>query len=226
MPAKPSRKAAKSPQPEIIVLAGVNGAGKSSIGGAYLRANAADYFNPDEVARQYQQANPGTDIKTANAIAWEMGKRGLEQVMQRGGVFAFETTLGGNTFTALLLKAAQAGAKVHIWYAGLATVELHLKRVRARVAKGGHDIPEAEIRRRWVQSHLNLIQLIPRVTSLRVFDNSVQADPTEGKCPLPSLVLEIAGKSLVFPTPEQLAATPAWAKPIVLAAYKHFTREQ
>lgn len=223
MPAKPSKKAAKA---EIIVLAGVNGAGKSSIGGAYLRANAADYFNPDEVARQYQQANPGMDIKTANAIAWEMGKRGLEQVVQRGGVFALETTLGGNTLTSLLLKAAQAGAKVHIWYAGLASVELHLKRVRARVAKGGHDIPEADIRRRWVQSHLNLIRLIPYVTSLRVFDNSVQADPSEGKCPQPSLVLEIAGKSLVFPTHEQLAATPSWAKPIVLAAYKQFAREQ
>jgi predicted ABC-type ATPase len=226
MPAKPSKKAVKPAKAEIIVLAGVNGAGKSSIGGAYLRANAADYFNPDEVARQYQQVNPGTEIKTANALAWEMGKRGLEQVMQRGGVFAFETTLGGNTLTSLLLKAAQAGARVHVWYAGLASVELHLKRVRARVAKGGHDIPEADIRRRWVQSHLNLIRLIPYVTSLRVFDNSVQADPSEGKCPQPSLVLEIAGKSLVFPAPNQLAGTPDWAKPIVLAAVKRFANEQ
>jgi len=220
MAAKAAKKSPKPAQAEIIVLAGVNGAGKSSIGGAYLRANAAGYFNPYEVARQYQQANPGTDIKTANAIALEMGKRGLEQVMQHGGVFAFETTLGGNTLMSLLLEAAQAGARIHIWYAGLSSVELHLKRVRARVAKGGHDIPEADIRRRWVQSHLNLIRLIPSVTSLRVFDNSIQADPLEGKSPLPSLVLEIAARSLVFPTPEQLAATPAWAKPIVLAAYK------
>lgn len=226
MPVKSSGVPGRSPQTEIIVLAGVNGAGKSSIGGAFLRTHGAEYFNPDEFARNYQQVTPGTDIKKANAVAWELGKRGLEQVMLRGGHFAFETTLGGKTFTALLLKAAHAGAQLHIWYAGLTSVELHLHRVKERVEKGGHDIPEVDIRRRWVQSHLNLIKLIPHVTTLRVFDNSVEADPVKGKSPLPILVLEIAEKALVFPPPHKLAATPAWAKPIVLAAYKHFAREQ
>ena len=207
---------------EIIVLAGVNGAGKSSVAGAYLRAHAADYFNPDEAAREFRQANPGADQKAANAVAWDLGKRGLERVIREGGTFAFETTLGGKTITSLLLRAAQAGARVHIWYAGLESVALHLKRVRGRVATGGHDIPEADIRRRWEQSHLNLIRLIPHVTTLRVYDNSTEADPHKGKAPAPRLVLEFAEKTLTFPPREQLAATPAWAKPIVLAAYKHF----
>lgn len=73
---------------------------------------------------------------------------------------------------------------------------------------------------------LHLIRLIPSVTSLRVFDNSIQANPSEGTSPLPCLFLEIAAKSLVFPRPEQLAATPDWAKPIVLAAYKHFSKQE
>jgi len=223
MPADQATGAATSPAPtEIIVLAGVNGAGKSSIAGAHLRAKAAVYFNPDEAARQYRKANPGADQKAANAVAWELGKRGLERVIRKGGTFAFETTLGGKTITSLLLRAAQAGARVHIWYAGLESVALHLKRVHDRVAKGGHDIPEADIRRRWDQSHLNLIRLIPHVTTLRVYDNSAEADPVQGNAPAPRLVLEIAEKTLTFPPLDQLAATPAWAKPIVLAAYKHF----
>lgn len=223
---EPETGTATPPLPtEIIVLAGVNGAGKSSIAGAHLRANAADYFNPDEAARQYQKTNSGTNLKSANAVAWEIGKRGLEQVIRQGGRFAFETTLGGKTIASLLLKAAQAGARVQIWYAGLASAELHLKRVRERVAKGGHDIPEADILRRWDQSHLNLIRLIPHVTTLRVYDNSAEADPVQGKAPAPRLVLEIAENALVFPPREQLAGTPAWAKPIVLAAYKHFSQQ-
>ena len=223
MPAEPETGAATPRRStEIIVLAGVNGAGKSSIAGAHLRANSADYFNPDEAARQYRQSNPGASQATANAAAWAIGKRGLEQVIEHGGRFAFETTLGGKTIASLLLKAAQAGALVHLWYAGLASPELHLKRVRERVAKGGHDIPEADIRRRWDQSHLNLIRLIPHVTTLRVYDNSAEADPAQGEAPAPRLILEIAEQALSFPPPEQLAATPAWAKPIVLAAYRHF----
>jgi predicted ABC-type ATPase len=225
MPAEPEAGATTPPSPtEIIVLAGVNGAGKSSIGGAHLRARAADYFNPDEAALEFRQANPGADQKAANAVAWEMGKRGLERVIREGGTFALETTLGGKTITSLLIQAAQAGARVHVWYAGLENVALHLKRVRDRVAKGGHDIPEEDIRRRWNQSHLNLILLIPHVTTLRVYDNSAEADPHQGKAPAPRMVLEIVDKALVFPPREQLAATPPWAKPIVLAAYKHFMR--
>ena len=73
-------------------------------------------------------------------------------------------------------------------------------------------------------SHHNLIRLLPHVTTLRVYDNSAEADPAQGEAPAPRLILEIAEKTLVSPSPEQLAATPAWAKPIVLAAYKHFAQ--
>ena len=64
------------------------------------------------------------------------------------------------------------------------------------------------------------------VTSLRVFDNSAEPDPMKGKSPLPVLVLEIAENALVFPPTEKLADTPAWAKPIVLAACKHAASER
>lgn len=213
---------AVSRRAEITVLAGVNGAGKSSIGGAYLRAQGAEYFNPDEVARAARTASPGLGQRDANAFAWQEGKRRLEAAIADRSAFTFETTLGGETITQLLVEAAALGAVVRIWFAGLESVELHLQRVAARVKKGGHDIPEADIRRRWVGSHANLIRLIPYVTDLRVYDNSVERDPATGAPPEPRLVLGIEAQRLTFPPADRLGDTPQWAKPMVFAAYRHF----
>ena len=207
---------------EITVLAGVTGAGKSSIGGAHLREHGAEYFNPDEVARTAMAASPGLGQRDANAFAWQEGKRRLEAAIADGSAFTFETTLGGETITRLLVEAAIQGAVVRIWFAGLESVELHLQRVAARVKKGGHDIPESDIRRRWVGSHANLIRLIPHVTDLRVYDNSVERDPATGAPPEPRLVLCIEEQRLTFPPADRLGDTPQWAKPIVFAACRHF----
>lgn len=215
---------AKKTQPvaEITVLAGVNGAGKSSLGGAMLRAAGAEYFNPDEVARAARVASPVLDQAAANAFAWHEGKRRLEAAIAHGTAFAFETTLGGQSITALLIKAAGQGAVIRIWFAGLDTVERHLARVAARVKKGGHDIPEIDIRRRWTGSHANLIRLIPHLTTLQVYDNSMERDPAAGRTPQPQLVLSIEDRTLVFPSAAEVSATPQWAKPIVFAAYQHY----
>ena len=58
----------------ITVLAGVNGAGKSSVAGAYIRAAGGDYFNPDEFTRSLLRQNPGLDPAEANSLAWTRGK--------------------------------------------------------------------------------------------------------------------------------------------------------
>ena len=203
--------------PHIYVLAGVNGAGKSSIGGAAFRAFGADYYNPNEAARAVMVANPGLTQADANAAAWHQGKRLLEQAVARRLDFAFETTLGANTIPRLLSEAASRGIDVHVWYAGLTSPELHIERV-ARVRKGGHDIPEADIRRRYQHSRLNLIHLLPQLTALRVYDNSAEADPAAGQAPAPGLVLHLDHGKIMGPT--DLSKTPQWAKPIVAAALK------
>jgi predicted ABC-type ATPase len=204
--------------PRLYVLAGVNGAGKSSIGGAMFRAAGADYFNPDEAARDLMAANPGLDQVKANAEAWHQGRRLLERAIRERKDFAFETTLGGSTMPRLLTQAASQGFEVRIWYVGLASPELHIERVRNRVRAGGHDIPESCIRRRWRHSRLNLIQLLPALTELRVYDNSFDADLTAGRAPRPVLVLHLDRGQIVGPP--DLSTTPEWAKPIVAAALK------
>jgi hypothetical protein len=115
------------------------GAGKSSIGGAMIRAAGADYFNPDEAARQILDANPGATIAEANSAAWLEGKRLLEHAIAEHGNFA--TTLGGATITKLLAKVMDAGIDVHVWYVALDSPELHIARVHARVSRGGSRHP-------------------------------------------------------------------------------------
>lgn len=198
------------------MLAGVNGAGKSSIAGAAFRDVGGEYYNPDEAARLILGANPRLTQVEANATAWQQGRRLLERAIAEKLAFAFETTLGASTMPKLLGAAADGGAEVRIWYAGLDTVERHIARVRARVRKGGHDIPEADIRRRFDNSRLNLIHLLPKLAALRVYDNSVEADPDKGRLPEPRLALHMdRGKIL---GPADLSHTPGWAKPIVAAA--------
>ena len=204
--------------PCIYVLAGVNGAGKSSIGGATLRAFGADYYNPDEAARAFIAANPGLSQTDANGAAWQQGKKLLERSIAERLHFAFESTLGANTIPNLLAGAATRGIEVRIWYVGLSGVELHLERVRARVRKGGHDIPEADIRRRYNHSRLNLIRLLPSLTALRLYDNSEEADPAKGRAPRPMLALQMERGKIAGPA--DLRRTPEWAKPIIAAALK------
>src|SRR2546427_12991111 len=84
-------------RPHIYVLAGVNGAGKSSIAGAAFRANGADYYNPDETARALRAANPALSQADANGAAWQQGRRLLEKAIAERLEFAFETTPGAYT---------------------------------------------------------------------------------------------------------------------------------
>ncbi|HXI24678.1 MAG TPA: zeta toxin family protein, partial [Pyrinomonadaceae bacterium] len=131
--------------PRIYVLAGTNGAGKSSIAGAMLIEEGVKYFNPDEAAALIADANPGIALEEAQSAAWYEGRRLLERAILERLDFAFETTLGGSTIAALLEKALSSGIEMRIWYVGLDRIERHIARVRARVEKGGHDIPEERI---------------------------------------------------------------------------------
>ncbi|MFG6433120.1 AAA family ATPase [Pelomonas parva] len=202
----------------IFVLAGVNGAGKSSVGGAALAAAGSPFFNPDVVAARLRQERPGLSTEQVNGLAWAAGRRGLEKALADGLTYAFETTLGGTSIAKLLLEGARSGAEIHVWFAGLATPELHLRRIAARVAAGGHNIPEAKVRERFDASRSNLVKLMPHLASLRVYDNSFEADPRAGKRPRPVLLLQMqAGRVVAHAA---LAVIPAWAKPLLAAALR------
>ncbi len=210
-----------SSHPTITVLAGVNGAGKSSIAGEFAETTPDFYFNPDTIARKIRTLHPDISLTLANAHAWQIGRSLLEQAIEERKDYRFETTLGGNTITRLLKDAARGEHRLHLWFCGLESPDLHLRRVRARVAKGGHDIPEEKIRERWNGSRENLIRLLPCIHHLRVYDNSTEADPAKGKPPCPVLLLEM--KRRIITAPADLSGTPDWAQPIIAAAIRLHT---
>lgn len=200
--------------PTITVVAGTNGAGKSSIGGAQLEAARAPFYNPDAETRELMAANPAMTLDEANAAAWGIGKERLEAAIESRSNFNFETTLGGATIARLLTKAHANGLRVRAWYCGLRDAELHIARVRARVLRGGHHIAEKKIRERFDASRNNLCSILPSIDELMLYDNSDDADPHAGRAPRPVQLLHFReGKIL------NLASTiPAWAKPIAAVA--------
>ena len=206
----------------IVVLAGTNGAGKSSVAGATVRRDGANYFNPDEATRRIRNLRPDVSEAEANIRAWEHGKTLLERAIEGRLAFAFETTLGGHTITALLEQALDEGLDVLVWFVGLDSPERHIARVKARVAQGGHHIPEEKIRERYDASRTNLLRLLPRLTELRLFDNSTEADPATGHTPEPLLVLHMKRGTITAMCPP--ADVPGWAKPVVAAALRPRSR--
>ncbi len=199
--------------PKIMVLAGVNGAGKSSLLGTMLREQDSDWFNPDAVAERLKLA--GWDQRMANARAWEVGKSRLVHAMASNDDYAFETTLGGNTIPSLIREAME-GHEVTMWFCGLESADLHIKRVANRVENGGHHVAADLIRARYERSRENLISLMDGLTTLRVYDNSVPLDEQNGGL---KLVLDL--RKGVISTPgnrEELRHTPEWAMPIVQRA--------
>ena len=101
----------KAQIPRIYVLAGTNGAGKSSIAGAMLIEEGVEYFNPDEAAELIRVANPGIPLHESQSAAWHEGRRLLERAIDERLDYAFETTLGGITVSALLEKAIEAESR-------------------------------------------------------------------------------------------------------------------
>lgn len=203
-------------RPRILVLAGVNGAGKSSIGGDMLHQAGIPWFNPDTFTRELVAAT-GSPLADANAAAWQEGLRRLNAAIAHGEDYAFETTLGGNTIAARLGDASESH-DVLMWFCGLDSPEHHMARVRLRVSHGGHDIPEAKIRERYRTSIANLVALLPHLSRLQVYDNSRDAAPGTPVAD-PRRLLQMEGGRIAWPTDaDTLRATPDWAKPILEAA--------
>ena len=151
-----------------------------------IRASGSEYYNPDEAAKPLIAANPGLEQVKANAAAWRQGKRLLERAITERLDFAFETTLGGGTMTRHPgrrggRRVSRCASSTSGWPARNSTSNGFPN----ASAAGGHDIPEADIRRRWRHSRINLVRLLPVLTELRVYDNSAAADPAAGEAPRP-----------------------------------------
>ena len=158
------------PAPRVVVFAGPNGAGKSTHADAILAALGIPTFvNADYIARGLA----GQRTETVAFAAGRIMLNRLHELAQAQADFAFESTLSSKSFHPFLLGLKAHGYHVAIYYFALSSSRLAQRRVKHRVALGGHDVPADVIKRRFGRSLQNFFQLYAGVADeWMVFDNS------------------------------------------------------
>lgn len=133
--------------PNVLVISGANGAGKSTLAPHLLRDTfgITDYVNADTIALGLSAFAPERAAMEAGRI---MLKR-LDELAARGRDFAFETTLASRSYVRRLKELQTRGYQVSLIFLWLSDADLAVSRVSERVKVGGHDVPEAVIRRRY-----------------------------------------------------------------------------
>jgi len=139
-----------------VIVSGPNGAGKTTFAREFLpnEAGCPVFINADLIAAGISPFAP-------EAAAVRAGRIMLEEIRahaRAGDSFAFETTLSGLMYARLIPQWQRQRYRVKLIYLSLATPELAVARVAARVAQGGHDVPEDVIRRRYIAGWRNFQQ--------------------------------------------------------------------
>ena len=158
--------------PRVVVFAGPNGAGKSTHAEAILASlRIATFVNADYIARGLSGGN-------TEAVAFEAGRIMLRRLRQLGQMredFAFESTLASLSFAPFLRGLKADGYRVAIHYFALASPFLAVRRVKLRVALGGHDVPTDVVRRRFGRSLVNFFCIyMPLADQWVAYDNSTR----------------------------------------------------
>ena len=156
---------------KLYIIAGCNGAGKTTASYTMLPEllHCHEFVNADEIARGLSPFNP-------DSMAIEAGRlmlRRINDLLEEGSDFAFETTLSTRTYQKFIDRAHERGYFVSLLYFWLPTPEQAIQRVAKRVSLGGHNIPTNTICRRYESSMRNLTSLyIPICDYWVIYDNS------------------------------------------------------
>ncbi len=162
--------------PRLYIIAGPNGVGKTTFAREFLPnyADCRNFINADLIAQGMSPFSPET-------AAFHAGRLMLGEInlfAKRRADFGFETTLSGRSHLHLIRQLKNQGYATHFFFLWVPTVELALLRVRGRVLKGGHDVPEAVVRRQFDRSIKNFLFHYRRLgDSWTLIDNS-EATPT------------------------------------------------
>jgi predicted ABC-type ATPase len=154
--------------PTLTVIAGPNGSGKSTLTSSIWFEGNANLIDPDAIARRLDADRPARSAIPAAREAILKCKRLLADQES----FVLETTLAGHGALGIVRKAKNAGYQTLLVYVALGDPELHIERVRLRVARGGHDIPDADIRRRYWRSLMRSPEALRLAEEAVVLDNS------------------------------------------------------
>jgi predicted ABC-type ATPase len=155
----------------LYIISGCNGAGKTTASYTVLPEvlDCKEFVNADEIARGLSPFNP-------ESVAIEAGRLMLQRIddlLAKDESFSIETTLATKSYINLVRRAQAKGYTVRILFFWLNSPELALQRIAERVIKGGHNIPEPIVRRRYVAGIRNLFNLfMGQVDYWDIYDNS------------------------------------------------------
>lgn len=170
--------------PTCWIIAGPNGAGKTTFALEYLPqvAQCSRFVNADLIAAGLSPLAPERELLAASRLFLKE----IETCITAREDFAFETTLAGRSYLKLVRRLHAESWRVELIYLALPSMEMSKLRVAERVAHGGHNIPVADIERRFARSLGNLLNTFSaQVDACRCFMNS---DAT------PELVFEQQGE--------------------------------
>lgn len=165
-----------APQPRVVVLAGPNGAGKTTAAEFILHDALAveEFVNADLIAKGLSVFDP----EAAGIAAGRLMLARLRELAAHHRSFAFETTLASRTFAPWIADLRrEQNFTFHVVFLWLPTSEFALDRVRQRVRSGGHDVPEATVRRRYQRGLVNFLNLYRPMADTWLCYDSSRASP-------------------------------------------------
>ena len=157
--------------PRVILLGGPNGAGKTTTAKRLLPdfLSLRAFVNADAIAA-------GLSAFAPDSVARQAGRlmiRRLQELARERADFAFETTLASRTFAPFLRRCRSRGYRVTVIYLWLESADLAVDRVSLRVRTGGHDVPEATVRRRYEAGWRSFLDLYrPIADEWQAYDNT------------------------------------------------------
>lgn len=138
-------------QPTLVIIGGANGSGKTTLAREFVALENSTYLGADEIARELNEAEPEkVAIDAARLFSQKFG-----EFLETRESLIVESTLSGLSLRKWIEKARSLDYAVKILFVYLSSPELCVQRVAARVAKGGHDVPEADIKRRFARANFN-----------------------------------------------------------------------
>ncbi len=137
--------------PRLVVVGGPNGSGKTTFALEYAHACGLDYLGADDIAAKLSPENP----LSARVQAGRLFLTELRNALAMRRSLVVESTLSGMGLSRLFHLAKESGYLITMVFITLDSPELCIARIRERVAKGGHPVPDDDVRRRFVRANSN-----------------------------------------------------------------------
>ena len=165
-------------KPELIIIAGPNGSGKTSITQKFLHhewAEGTTYINPDQIAKDlFGDWNNSESVLKAATYCSDL----REQCLKEKKSFVFETVFSAQDKIDFVIRAKQAGFFIRIFFISTSNPAINASRIAKRVLEGGHDVPITKIISRYNKSIQNCKIVAPIIDRLYVYDNSIDDEDT------------------------------------------------